>query len=174
MQRKWQCLPKRKAIDPKARIVTPSPGGAHSNLTSVADNLATYFRTNVGGADGGAFADILGFPAYVSTSNSGRCPIPEDVNTVVDNLNSTLASFASEQGKPWFNTEGGWSKADDEGFLDPDRQVQFFYRVEELRDSPQTAEKGEKRGWQGDPEIDAFEAALRCAFGDRCHKRLPD
>ena len=128
MQRKWQCLPKRKAIDPKARIVTPSPGGAHSNLTSVADNLATYFRTNVGGADGGAFADILGFPAYVSTSNSGRCPIPEDVNTVVDNLNSTLASFASEQGKPWFNTEGGWSKADDEGFLDPDRQAAFLAR----------------------------------------------
>jgi len=121
-------FPSGTAIDPNARIVTPSPVGAHSNLTSVADNLATYFRTNVGGADGGAFADILGFPAYVSTSNSGRCPIPEDVNTVVDNLNSTLASFASEQGKPWFNTEGGWSKADDEGFLDPDRQAAFLAR----------------------------------------------
>ncbi len=121
-------FPSGTAIDPNARIVTPSPVGAHSNLTSVADNLATYFRTNVGGADGGTFADILGFHAYVGTSNSGRCPIAEDVNTVVDNLNSTLASFPSEQGKPWFNTEGGWSKADDEGFLDSDRQAAFLAR----------------------------------------------
>jgi hypothetical protein len=122
-------FPSGTGLDPNASIVTPAPVSAHTHLDSVASNLSTYFQTQVGGNAGGAFADVIGFHAYVGTlPDSGLCPTPEDVNTVVDDLNNTVASFPAQQGKPWFNTEGGWSKADEEGFLDPDRQAAFLAR----------------------------------------------
>ena len=124
-------FPSGTGLDPGARVVTPSPVGAHSDLNSVATNMTTYFQTTASGnaSAGGTFADILGFHAYVgTTSASGLCPAPEDVNTVIDDLNNMLANFPSEQGKPWFNTEGGWSEANKEGFLDPDRETAFLAR----------------------------------------------
>jgi len=124
-------FPSGKGLDPAARIVTPSPVGAfQSNLNSVATNLSTFFGTRVGGIAGGTFSDVIGFHGYVgTTASSGLCPSPEDVNTVVDDLNNTVLSSPTEAaGKPWFNTEGGWSKASQEGFTDPDRQAAFLAR----------------------------------------------
>jgi hypothetical protein len=69
---------------------------------------------------------VIGFHGYVGTK-SGVCPNPEEVTTVVDLMNSTVQSFG-EGGKPWFNTEGGWSQASSEGFTDPDRQAAFLAR----------------------------------------------
>jgi len=128
-------FPSGTAIDPNARIVTPSPVGAHPFLNEVSQDLTTYFQTQVGNYKGGTFADIIGFHGYVGTlPNSGLCPAPEDVNAVIDNLNSTVNSFG-QSGKPWFNTEGGWSKAADEGFLDLDRQAAFLVRYSLLQRS---------------------------------------
>jgi hypothetical protein len=119
----------QKGIDPNARIVTPSPVGAHTDLNEVSLKLASYFGTSVGGFAGGTFADDIGFHGYVGTkSSSDPCPNPEEVTTVVDLMNSTVQSFGEEVGKPWFNTEGGWSEASNEGFTDPDRQAAFLAR----------------------------------------------
>lgn len=124
-------FPNGTGIDPSAKIVTPSPVGAGypaNNLADVANNFQTYFSTTVGGAAGGKFADVLGFHGYVGTpKGQDLCPIPEDVNTVVDDINGILGQFG-ETGKPWFNTEGGWSQAQDENFTDQDRQAAFLAR----------------------------------------------
>jgi hypothetical protein len=127
-------FPSGTALDPAAKIVSPSPVGSHTQLSSVANNLTTYFGTVVGGNNGGMFADVIGFHGYVgTTSASDLCPNPEEVNTVVDDLNNTVQSFPAEAqlagvNKPWFDTEGGWSKAQTEGFTDPDRQAAFLAR----------------------------------------------
>jgi hypothetical protein len=111
------------------KIVTPSPVGAHPDLNQVGLQLAAFFAATpaVSGIPGGTFSDVIGFHGYVGTTpNSGLCPNPEEVTTVLNDLNGALPS--SEAGKPWFNTEGGWSKASDEGFTDPDRQAAFLAR----------------------------------------------
>ncbi|PYX50207.1 MAG: hypothetical protein DMG79_06500 [Acidobacteria bacterium] len=127
-------FPSGTAIDPGAKIVSPSPvGAAGSMLSSVKDNLNTYFGTSVSGHAGGEFADIIGFHGYVSTGKSGTCPVPEDVVTVIDDMNSAITSAPGETGKPWFNTEDGWSKAAEEGFLDQDRESAFMARYELLQ-----------------------------------------
>ncbi len=121
-------FPSGIGIDPNVQIVTPSPVGAHTQINEVAAQLTIFFRTIVGGVAGGTFSDVIGFHGYVgTTSNSGLCPNPEEVTTVVDDLNTTVQSFG-ESGKPWFNTEGGWSRASEEGFTDPDRQAAFLAR----------------------------------------------
>jgi len=123
------------ALDPAARITTPSPVGAHIALNTVSQKLDTYFNTQVGSYKGGQFADIIAFHGYVGTTpGSGICPIPEDVNTVIDQLNTTVNNDG-QAGKPWFNTEGGWSMAPDEGFLDQQRQAAFLGRYFLLQDS---------------------------------------
>ena len=123
-------FPKGTGLNTAAKIVTPSPVGAHPELNEVSLQLNTYFGTKVGGVGGGTFSDVIGFHGYVGTqTGSGLCPNPEEVTTVVDDMNSTVLSFPTEAGgKPWFNTEGGWSKAPDEGFTDPDRQAAFLAR----------------------------------------------
>jgi len=124
-------FPSGTALDPAAKIVTPSPVGAGypaNNLQDVANNFTVYFGTSVNGIAGGAFADVIGYHGYVGTrKGAGVCPIPENAGAVVDNMVSVLNQFG-ETGKPWFNTEGGWSKAQDEGFTDPDRQAAFLPR----------------------------------------------
>jgi hypothetical protein len=123
------------AIDPSARIVTPSPVGAATDLNQVGNDLTTYFQTSVpGGANGGTFADIIGFHGYVSTKSSAdQCPNPENVTTVVNDLNSAVQGSPTQGkvngvNKPWFDTEDSWGKAPDEGFEDPDRQAAFLAR----------------------------------------------
>jgi hypothetical protein len=123
-------FPSGMALDPAAKIVSPSPVGAATDLNEVSLQLTSYFGTVVGGNNGGTFADEIGFHGYVSTqSSSDPCPVPENVNTVVDDLNNTVQSFPNEAaGKPWFDTEDSWGKAPDEGFGDPDRQAAFLAR----------------------------------------------
>jgi hypothetical protein len=121
-------FPNGMGIDPGAQIVSPSPVGAATDLNQVSKELTTYFGTTVGGIAGGTFADEIGFHGYVSTpSSSDPCPVAEDVNTVVGDLNGVVASNG-EGGKPWFDTEDSWGKAPDEGFEDPDRQAAFLAR----------------------------------------------
>jgi len=127
-------FPSGTGIDPSAKIVSPSPVGAATELNEVSKELTTYFQTTVGGISGGTFADEIGFHGYVSTPDgSGTCPIPENVNTVVNDLNGTVQSFPAEAqvngvDKPWFDTEDSWGKAPDEGFEDPYRQAAFLAR----------------------------------------------
>jgi polysaccharide biosynthesis protein PslG len=126
-------FPSGTGIDPAAKVVSPAPVGAGypvQNLNTVATQLGTYFGTQASGdsAMGGQFADVIGFHGYVGAqAGSGVCPIPENVNSVVDALASEVSN-AGESGKPWFNTEDGWSQADKEGFTDPDRQTAFLGR----------------------------------------------
>ena len=120
-------FPSGTGLNSAAKIVTASAVGAHPDLNAVSTNMSNYFGTSVGGVAGGTFADVIGFHGYVgTTANSGLCPSPEEVTTVVDDLNGILPAI--DIGKPWFNTEGGWSKASEEGFLDPDRQAAFLAR----------------------------------------------
>jgi hypothetical protein len=134
-------FPSGMALDSTAKIVSPSPVGAHPMLSAVADNLQTYFSTTVNNYAGGSFSDVIGFHGYVGTgTKSGNsalpCPTPEDVNTVIADMNTTLASFPQiTAGKPLFNTEGGWSEADVEGFTDQDRQAAFLPRYLLLQQS---------------------------------------
>lgn len=136
-------FPSGTGLDPNARIITPAPVGAgtsSSQLAEVSTQLASYFSTQANGsnAHGGAFADIIGFHGYVGSaskvqSTSPPCPIPENVTTVLGDLYSTVQanqneSYAGGKPKPWFDTEDGWSKAQDEGFNDPDRQAAFLAR----------------------------------------------
>ncbi len=127
-------FPSGTAIDPSAQIISPSPVGFHAQLNAVQTSLNTYFGTTVNGFAGGQFADIIGFHGYVSTGKSGSCPVAEDVITVIDDMNSAITS-ASESGKPWFDTEDGWSKANDENFLDQDRESAFLARYSILQQS---------------------------------------
>jgi hypothetical protein len=128
-------------IDPTAQIVSPPPVGAHSRLFGVSNYLSTYFQTQVNGNAGGSFSDVIGFHGYVGTSTTisataVACPVPEDVNTVIADMNATLAANSSiTSGKPLFNTEGGWSEADVEGFTDRDRQAAFLPRYLLLQQS---------------------------------------
>lgn len=118
------------AIDPAARMVTPSPVGGHTKLSAVADQLSAYSASN-----GGTFADVIGFHTYVATP-AGVCPLAEDVSTVLGDLDATLARYpAQTANKPLFNTEGGWSKADVEGFDDPNEQAAFLARYYLLQES---------------------------------------
>jgi hypothetical protein len=134
-------FPSGTALDPTAKIVSPSPVGAHILLNEVAQSLSLYFQTQVNGNAGGSFSDAIGFHGYVSTSSatstaSVPCPTAEDINTVIADMNTTLAEFPSlTAGKPLFNTEGGWSKADDEGFTDQDQQAAFLPRYLLLQES---------------------------------------
>jgi len=117
------------AIDPSAKIVSPSPVGGQPNLGAVGAFLTTYFGTTVGGAPGGAFADAIGFHGYVSTpSGANLCPDAENVTTVIDDLSNAVNSAPLAQGKPWFDTEGSWGKANTENFEDEDRQAAFLAR----------------------------------------------
>jgi hypothetical protein len=121
-------FPSGIALDTLAQVVSPSPVGAATDLNQVSKDLTTYFGTTVGGIAGGTFADAIGFHGYVSTpSSSDPCPVAEDVNTVVGDLNGVVAG-SSEGGKPWFDTEDSWGKAPDEGFEDADRQAAFLAR----------------------------------------------
>jgi hypothetical protein len=136
-------FPSGTAIDPTAKIVSPSPvGGALDNmLDEVALSLNAYFSTQVNNNAGGSFSDAIGFHGYVGTATSSNtnvvpCPTPENVNTVIADMNGTIASFPSiAAGKPLFNTEGGWSEATVEGFTDPDRQAAFLPRYLLLQES---------------------------------------
>lgn len=139
-------FPSGTGLDPGAKIVSPSPVGGDVNnmLGEVASSLNTYFSTQVPPATGyfgGSFSDAIGFHGYVGTatrqsSQSVPCPTPENVNTVIGDMNQTLASFPSvTNGKPLFNTEGGWSEATYEGFTDPDRQAAFLPRYLLLQES---------------------------------------
>ncbi len=83
-------FPSGTALDPSAKIVSPSPVGSASTLNAVETNLQTYFGTTVNGYAGGQFADIIGFHGYVSSGMSGFCPIPENVITVIDDMNSAI------------------------------------------------------------------------------------
>jgi hypothetical protein len=138
-------FPSGKAIDSSAKIVSPSPVGAHPMLSAVSDSLQTYFSTTVNTYPGGSFSDFIGFHGYVgtgtkSTTTALPCPTPEDVNTVIADMNTTLASFPQiTAGKPLFNTEGGWSEADVEGFTDQDRQAAFLPRYLLLQQSANIA-----------------------------------
>ena len=135
-------FPSFTALDPTAKIVSPSPvGGALDNmLGEVADSLSTYFSTKVNGYAGGSFSDDIGFHGYVGTATSANtntvpCPTAENVNIVIADLNNTLAAFPAMAGKPLFNTEAGWSEATAEGFTDPDRQAAFLPRYLLLQES---------------------------------------
>lgn len=134
-------FPNGTALDPTAKIVSPAPVSAHAFLDAVAQNLSLYFQTSVNGYPGGTFSDAIGFHGYVGTGNatsttSVPCPLAEDVNTVLSDMNSTLASYPSiTSGKPLFNTEAGWSKAVNEGFTDEDEQAAFLPRYLLLQES---------------------------------------
>ena len=133
-------FPSGTKLDASAKIVSPSPVGAHPRLTAVADSLTSYFQTQVDGHAGGSFSDVIGFHGYVGTGSATNgiavpCPTPEDVNTVIANMNNNPTVSAGMAGKPLFNTEGGWSKADDEGFIDEDRQAAFLPRYLLLQES---------------------------------------
>jgi hypothetical protein len=135
-------FPSGTNLDPGAKIVSPSPVGAAAgdNLGQVGSSLNTYFSTKVNGYAGGSFSDAIGFHGYVGTAtttgtNAVPCPTPENVNIVMADLNTTLASFPAMAGKPLFNTEGGWSQAPSEGFTDPDRQAAFLPRYLLLQES---------------------------------------
>ncbi len=140
-------FPNGTAIDPTAKIVSPSPVGAAANnlLGEVAASLSTYFSTQVNGHPGGSFSDVIGFHGYVGTATTAGttavpCPTPENVNIVMADMSATLAQFpAITAGKPLFNTEGGWSQAPDEGFDDPDRQAAFLPRYLLLQESDNVA-----------------------------------
>jgi hypothetical protein len=122
-------FPSGMGLNTAAKIVTPSPVGAHPDLNQVGLQLSSFFAASpaVSRIPGGTFSDVIGFHGYVGTTpNSGLCPNPEEVATVVNDLNGALPG--SETGKPWFNTEGGWSKASEEGFTDADRQAAFLAR----------------------------------------------
>ncbi len=148
-------FPSGTALDTEAQIVSPSPVGNVQDLNDVQIGLQTYFGTTVNGYAGGQFADIIGFHGYVSTGMSGVCPIPENVITVVDDMNSAITSFG-ESGKPWFNTEDGWSKAGDEGFVDVDRETAFMARYYLLQLSMGVA----REYWYRWDATQAYEGAL--------------
>ena len=149
-------FPGGTAIDASAKIVSPSPVGAHPMLDAVSDSLQTYFSTTVNNYPGGSFSDVIGFhgcrTGTKSTTTALPCPTPEDVNTVIADMNTTLASFSSiTAGKPLFNTEGGWSEADVEGFTDQDRQAAFLPRYLLLQQSADVGSRvlvrvGQRRG----------------------------
>jgi hypothetical protein len=132
-------FPSGTGLDPAVQIISPSPVGAATNLNAVQSNLTTYYSTSVGGYFGGQFSDAIGFHGYVGTqSSSDPCPTAENVITVINDLNSVVASNPTESqvngvNKPWIDTEDGWSKAVDEGFTDPDRQAAFIARYNLLQ-----------------------------------------
>ncbi len=143
-------FPSGTSLDPTAKIVSPSPVGAAANnmLGEVAASLTNYFSTQVGGFAGGQFSDDIGFHGYVGTGTSGTsnggtplpCPVAEDVNTVIADMNQTLSKYPASSSiggtlKPLFNTEAGWSEATFEGFTDPDRQAAFLPRYLLLQES---------------------------------------
>lgn len=136
-------FPQGTALDPTAKIVSPSPVGAAAGgmLGEVATSLTNYFSTSVGGYAGGTFSDEIGFHGYVGTGTKGNsgggtalpCPVAENVNTVITDMSQTLNNFpgSSSTGgamKPMFDTEAGWSEAPIEGFTDPERQAAFLPR----------------------------------------------
>ncbi|MFZ0732889.1 MAG: hypothetical protein WAM79_11240 [Candidatus Sulfotelmatobacter sp.] len=136
-------FPQGTALDPNAKIVSPSPVGAAADgmLGEVAASLTTYFSTSVSGYAGGTFSDEIGFHGYVGTGTKGNtgggsplpCPVAENVNTVISDMSQTLNSYpdsASSGGslKPLFDTEAGWSEAPVEGFTDLERQAAFLPR----------------------------------------------
>ena len=131
------------ALDPTAKIVSPSPVGGDIDglLDEVQISLNNYFSTKVNNYGGGSFSDDIGFHGYVGTATGlsttpVACPTAENVNTVITDMSQALAAYpASAGGKPLFDTEGGWSKATDEGFTDPDQQAAFLARYLLLQES---------------------------------------
>ncbi len=127
-------FPSGTALDPDARLSTPAPVGGQSVLNAVQTQMSDFLGTQVAGVGPASFVDIIGFHCYVSTQTSGDYPVPEDVLTVISDLNSVLPNFAV-QSDPLFCTEGGWGQAPVEGFTDPDLQAGFLARYYLLQDS---------------------------------------
>ena len=153
-------FPSGTAIDPSARIVSPSPVGFAAQLNAVQTYLGQYIGTQVNGHSGTEFADIIGFHGYVSSGSSGFCPIAENVVAVIDDMNSAITGTVAA-GKPWFDTEDGWSKAADENFLDPDREAAFLARYELLQRS-----MGVERGyWYRWDSTQNYQGALWTSSG---------
>jgi hypothetical protein len=121
-------FPSGTAIDPNARIITPAPVGSQSNLEAAQTHMSTFLETKVDNMGPGRFVDVIGFHCYVGTQTSGDYPVPEDVLTVIDDLNSALTASNGVQGDPVFCTEGSWSNTTEEGFTDPDLQAGFLAR----------------------------------------------
>lgn len=121
-------FPNGTGLDPSAKVVTPSPVGAQSQLDAVQKNMTTFLSAQAGGVGPGSFSDIIGFHCYVSTQTLGDYPVPEDVVIVDNDLNSALQAFPEVSGKPSFCTEGGWGKVDKNGFADADLQAAFLSR----------------------------------------------
>jgi hypothetical protein len=120
-------FPNGTGIDPSAKISTPAPVGAQTVLNAVQTNMSNFFGTQVNGEGPAGFVDIVGFHCYVSTQTPGDYPVPEDVLTVISDLEPVLPNY-NLQSAPLFCTEGSWGQAPVENFLDPDLQQAFLAR----------------------------------------------
>ena len=121
-------FPGGTAIDPNARIISPAPVGSQNNPNAAEIHMNDFLTTQVGNLYPGSFVDIVGFHCYVSTKTVGDYPYPEQVLTVITDLQSVLTSANGVQNDPVFCTEGGFGSADEEGFTDPDLQAGFVAR----------------------------------------------
>jgi polysaccharide biosynthesis protein PslG len=120
-------FPGGTGLDPNARILNPAAVGAQSDLNAVEKNTNNFLNAQAGGMGPASFIDIVGFHCYVSTKTVGDYPVPEDVLTVISDLDGILPAFGL-QNEPVFCTEGGWGEANLEGFTDPDLQAGFLAR----------------------------------------------
>jgi polysaccharide biosynthesis protein PslG len=110
-----------KAIDPNALFTTPAATGGP---TTTVTWLNSYL-TNTNGAN---FADIIAFHGYVQAGTCPtECPVPEDVATVVAQVQAAAASAGLSM--PLFDTEGSWGAVQGVNTItDPDQQAAFLGR----------------------------------------------
>lgn len=121
-------FPSGTGLDPNARVITPAPVGAQTALNAVQKQMTNFLAAQAGGMGAAPFVDIVGFHCYVSSQTVGDYPVPEDVLTVIGDLDSIITPGSGIQGDPLFCTEGGWGQANLEGFNDPDLQAGFLAR----------------------------------------------
>ncbi len=122
-------FPDGTGLDPSAEVLTPSAVGSGTNLYGAQNGTANLLGASVSGttANVGNFSDDVGFHCYVSEPSGAGYPVPENVLTVLTDLNQAVTGSAL-QDKPLFCTEGGWGEAPTENFTDPSLQAAFLAR----------------------------------------------
>jgi Glycosyl hydrolases family 39/Cep192 domain 4 len=103
-----------KSVDPNAMVLTPAPTASPSNFATW---LTSYFA-----AGGGDYADIVAFHGYLPYTVAD----PEYLKDVVDSINDAM-SRNGQTGKPTWNTEASWGKAD--RLPDLDAQAAYVARA---------------------------------------------
>ena len=116
----WETI---KRADPEALVLTPEPA-VNSRRNAV--EIAIGFLNEYLKKGGGKYADVVAFHVYANAV--GEHPVPEDVFSIVQRIETELAHHPEMEGKPRWITEGSWGRSEESNWTSDDQAGAFLIR----------------------------------------------